>query len=285
MFLPGPAVVFILCILIGLFAQPVPAQTTQLDRFLGRDLWKDRPPARDLKRLIKVVGVMPKGSILEPLPWHIWKTNHGGPARYVVLFGEEELIVPGGSSACVLLLDSALRRVNSWCFQTGWRITLADASFEFSRDLASDVIVLHMARFINGRNVAKEYFAIGGDRLRLVRMEDDKGNAVQNDYVLPNYEIGVVPAAKSEEQWAGMLESMDKGDVLSALVFLGGWHIDETRPALPSWPKESKYAGLFQQLLDSPRIREAIARLAHSENEWIRQAALLANRGPHDRQP
>jgi hypothetical protein len=140
-----------------------------------------------------------------------------------------------------------------------------------------------MVRFINGRNVAKEYFAVGGDRLRFVRMENDEGEAVQNEYVYPNFEIGIVPAGNTEEEWASMLESVDKADVLSALVFLGGRHITEPQRHFASEPAESKYAGLFRQLIGSPRIRELIARLRHSENEWVRQAALLALRGPRDR--
>jgi hypothetical protein len=42
-----------------------------------------------------------------------------------------------------------------------------------------------MAPLINGRNLAREYFAIGNDGLQVVRMENDKGEAVQNEYVFP----------------------------------------------------------------------------------------------------
>jgi len=132
------------------------AQTTELDPFVGRDLWTDRLPKREQSRLDRIVGKVPNGEIMDPTPWHVWKTNRNGVARYVVLLGEPEIIVPGGSSACVFLFDGASKRINNWCFQTGWRITLDSASFEFSTDLGSDVIVLHMVRFINGGNVATE---------------------------------------------------------------------------------------------------------------------------------
>jgi hypothetical protein len=170
-----------LCTLIGAFGHPVSifGQTTELDRFVGRDLWKDRLPESEQAGLNRVVGAVPKGVITEPAPWHIWKIGRNDMRRYVALLGEPEIVVPGGSSACVLLFDGALKRRGSWCFQTGWRIDLDRASLEFATDLASDVIVLHMVRFINGRNVAKEYFAVGGDRLRFVRMENEKGEAVQ----------------------------------------------------------------------------------------------------------
>jgi hypothetical protein len=240
-------------------------------------------PQRERSRLDRVVGKVPKGEIFEPIPWHVWKTSRNGVARYVVLLGEPEIIVPGGSSACVLLFDGASKRINSWCFQTGYRITLDSASFEFSSDLGSDVIVLHMVRFINGRNVAREYFAISGDRLRFVRMENDKGEAVQNEYVFPNFEIGFVPAGNTEDEWIDMLQSAEKANILSALVFLGGRHITESQRRFASEPAESKYAGLFQQLVGSSRIQVLVAGLTSSNNEWIKQAALLAARGSRER--
>ncbi len=274
-----------LCVLVGAIggAFTADAQRTQLDPLVGRDLWKNQLPDRTQSRLGLIVGKVPKGVMTEPSPWHIWKTNRNGVIRYVFLLGEEEITVPGGSSACVLLLDSGLHHINNWCFQTGWRITLDSASFDFSNDLGSDIIVLHMTRFINGRNVAKEYFALSGDRLRFVRMENDKGEAVQNEYVLPNYEIGIVPTGETEQEWIDMLRSADKPDVLSALVFLGGRHITEAQRRLAPEPAESKYASLFQKLISDARIRELIAGLSDSENEWIRQAARLAARDPRER--
>jgi hypothetical protein len=147
----------VLCVLVGAVgvAFIADAQSTQLDPLVGRDLWKDRLPKGTQSRLDLIVGKVPKGVIMQPSAWRVWKTNRNGVIRFVVLLGEPEMIVPGGSSACVLLLDGGLHRINSWCFQTGWRITLDSASFDFSNVLGSDIIVLHMTRFINGRNVAK----------------------------------------------------------------------------------------------------------------------------------
>lgn len=274
-----------LCALVGALgvAFSANAQNSPLDPLVGRDLWKDRLPESTRLRLDRIVGKVPKGVMMEPTPWHVWKTNRNGLTRFVILLGEGEIMVPGGSSACILLLDGGLQRINNWCFQTGWRITLDSASFEFSGDLGSDIIVLHMVRFINGRNVAKEYFAISGDRFRFVRMENDKGEAVQNEYVYPNFEIGIVPAGKTEGEWIEMLQSPEKANILSALVFLGGRHITEAQRRFAPEPAESKYASLFQQLIGNAKIRELISGLSNSEDEWIREAALLASRGPRER--
>jgi hypothetical protein len=259
------------------------AQTTELDQFVGRDLWTHRLTMSERSLLDRAVGKVPTGKMGVPAPWHVWKTNHNGVARYIVLLGAREVIVPGGSSACIVLFDGAPKRINAWCFQTGYRINLDSASFEFSTDLRSDLIALHMIRTVNGRDVAKEYFAMSGDRLYFVRMENDSGEAVQNEYVFPNFEIGIVPSATAEDEWVGMLKSTDKASVLAALVFLGGRHVAEPRRQFSPEPAESNYADLFRQLIGSPRIHDLIADLSRSDDEWVRQGALLASRGPRER--
>lgn len=261
----------------------IQAQTNPLDRFVGKDLWKRRLSRRDQLQLDEIAGAVSAGDIEELAPWRVWKTRSNGIVRYIILLGKPETIIPGGSSACVQLFNPSVKRIRSWCFQTGYRGTPDSASFEYSPDLASDLIVLHMVRFINGRDIAKEYFAIRNDRLQFIRMENSTGGIVQNEYIYRDYEIGVVPDANTEQQYLELLESEDKADVLSALMFLGGRHIREPQRTFKDEPTESKYAQFFRQLLDSPRIRDAITGLSNSDNEWIRQAAVLAARGPRER--
>jgi hypothetical protein len=260
----------------------VDAQTTKLDRFVGKDLRND---PREQRRLENIIGIAPKPDILGPMPWNVWKTKLNGGTRYIVLLVESETIIPGDSTACVALFGASAKRIASWCFPTGHRMTPASASIEFSNDAGSDLIVIGMEQFINGRDVASEYFGLGDDRLRLVRLENHKGEAVQNEYVYPDSEIGLAPSATTVEEWAGMLESGDKAVVLSALTFLGGRHLTEPSRHFASEPQESKNADEFQKLIGSPRIRELIEDLTKSGNAWIRQAAVLAARGPRERLP
>lgn len=267
-------------VVIVAFVVAIQAQTNPLDRFLNKDLWKDRPSKNDQRYLIGLVGSVPKGFALAPEPWHVWKVGRNQQERYVVLLGEDALTIPGGSSACVQLFDSSLHRIKSWSFQTGWRNTITKALLAYYAEIGQNVIVLHTARYINGRNVAKQYFAFGNDRLRVVRIENDRGEAVLNEYVYPNYEIGIVPDSTTVEEWVSLLKSSDKADVLSALVFLGGRHISDPRFADK---RKSKYAELFLQLIGDTRIRDLIAELTKSDDDWVRQAAILAARGPDDR--
>jgi hypothetical protein len=117
----------------------------------------------------------------------------------------------------------------------------------------------------------------------LVPLEDTKGEIVQEDYIYPNSEIGIVPEAKTVKEWTSLLESKNAPDVLSALVFLGGRHIAEKERPVMNEPRESKYAPLFQELIGDPRVLELIVRLSRSQDQWVRQAADLAVRGLRER--
>ena len=273
----------VLTLVVSLLVPVIQAQTTNLDRFVGKDLWKQQLSEKDLRRLEHIVGVGPKNEIFQPQPWHVWKTNRNGQTRYVVLYGAGIWVIPSGSSACVHLLDAAGKKIKSWCFQTGWRIDLVNASFEYSGSLASDLLVLNTAQVVNGQNIRKEYFAIRDDRLQVIRLENDKGGVVQNEYVFPNYEIGMVPTATTLDEWVRLLESKDEAEVLSALTFLGGRHIDGRDRDFGPRPHTSTYAELFERLEENARIHTLVENLSKSDNEWIRQASALALREPHER--
>jgi hypothetical protein len=234
---------------------------------------------------------VPKGFFFPPTPWHVWKINRDNQTRYVVLLREPPMGIPGGSSACIQVFESSAKRIGSWSFNTGWRRDVAGASIAFSNDLASYLIVLQM--FAIGPDVSnsdahhftlkaydegKEYFALKDDQLKFIRMEDDKGNILQNDYVYSNIQVGFVPTATSTDQWIALLASKDKTDVLSALLFLGGEHTAKPNMRFPDIPWQSEYAPLISQVKKDRFIREWVRRKSQSDDTWIRQAALLAAR-------
>ncbi len=265
--------------LLFLAALTAYSQSTWLDPFVGKDLWKSS--REEQARIRQLFESPPRGFFVAPVPWHVWRTVHGGQTRYIVLFGEKLFTHPGGSSACIQLFDGSARKINSWSFHTGWRIALTEASIEYSNELASYLVTLHTASESGSDGVAREYFAVSHDRVGLVRMENAEGVRVQNDYLFSN-EIGVMPEAKTVFQWSELLESDDEADVLSALVFPGGKHSDDPQrrplpgPRLIPGPHESKYANLYYELQKNEAIREQIRRLGNSDSQWIREAAVLA---------
>jgi hypothetical protein len=52
------------------------AQVPELDRLLGKDLWKEQ--AKNLQRLNQMLGEIPPALDSTPQPWHVWKTSHEG---------------------------------------------------------------------------------------------------------------------------------------------------------------------------------------------------------------
>lgn len=144
------------------------------------------------RRVEEIAGKAPKGSIFGPSPWYVWKVLQNDKARYVVLSIGREVIVPGNSTAVVQVLDAAAKPIASWPFQAGYRMTPASASIHFSPETGSDLIAIEMTRYING---------FTGDQLLLVRIENGAHQAVQNEYVFPNTEIGIIPTAKTVQEW------------------------------------------------------------------------------------
>jgi len=211
---------------------------------------------RDL-RVNQIVGDSPKGFREPPLPWCLWKVDWGGKPHFLVLLIEGMMVIPGGSSGRIQILDEAARRVSGWSFQLGWRGDFRGASLIYSEEVGELEIVIQMQPVINGRNVCKEYFAVGAYPVRFVRMEDDKGEFVRNEYVA-NFEVGIRPEGQKGNDWIAMLDSRRTADVLSALVYVGG--------------------GLGEPPPWNPRFQEIALRLTKSTNQWVRKAALDAAR-------
>ncbi|MFN7923955.1 MAG: hypothetical protein U0Q16_27890 [Bryobacteraceae bacterium] len=258
------------------------SQHPLLDRISGVDLWDNPLSAEDQSQLSALLGEIPKGYMAPPAPRYVWTSNQSGRTRYFALLAESVMVIPGGSTARVVLLDAGGRQILGRSFQTGWRMTPGRATFRYSPGLGRDLVALDMERFANGRNIAREYFAISGDDLHLIRLEDDKREAVQNDCVYPNYEIGFAPPAKTVAEFVRMLESNDKTEVLAALVFLGGRHLTDSR-RLAFGYRESVHAQTFRTVIADARIQDLIARHRRSQSQWIRQYAELAARDPSER--
>ena len=273
-----------LCVLGCAVSVPVPAAATGLDPFVGRFLGRKHLASGERSALSEVIGTPLKEFPFGPDPWYVWRANRQDVASYIVLLVKEEFDVPGSSSACVLLFDGKARRISDSCFRTGYRLSPNNASLQFSQLLARDVVVFQTTRFINGANIAKEYFAIIGDQVRLIRLEDDKGSPAPNPYYETHRTIGATAEIKTVDQWISMLESQDRTEVLSALLYLGGLHYADT----PSTPTADALAEVqdehqFWQLYRNPRIRRLITNLTHSDNQWVRDAASLAASDPEGR--
>lgn len=251
------------------------AQSNPLDPFVGRDLWTDRPSASDQARLDAFLGIKTTGTIAADtaFPWRIWKRAGSSRSRYIVLMVAPVIWIPGGSAAAIRYYDEKATLFKEWRFPVGWRISPDRAFLDFSPALGTDLLTLEMTRFVNGRYIKREYYSLTDQSVRLVRLENEEGQAVSNVYYMLTYEIGPRPvAASTDEEWARKLESADKPVVLEALTFLGARHFGDFSGA----QGKGEFADMVERVLTSERIQQIVAQLSESGNEWIRQAAKLA---------
>jgi len=266
----------ILTISIGV-STPVLAQSAILQPLAGKNLQKiSRDKLASLRKLLADKGVESRHDIFFS-PWHVWATSRSLPERFLVFEGQPLYTIPGASSARIHAFDASNRKLKQWDFSTGWRIDLNHASMSYSDDLAAHLITIESSREINGRDVAKQYFTFTKDRLRFLRMEDSKGHILSNNYEYPNHTLGVVPEAKSHEDWAELLSSNSRSDVLSALTFLGGRHLDLRRRE-PVYVENIEQARMVKELRIDKSIGKLVRLQAKSDFKWIAEAAGLAEK-------
>ncbi|MCH8042908.1 MAG: hypothetical protein IID44_04240 [Planctomycetes bacterium] len=258
-------------------ALPALAQSPALDAFVGKNLQKLSED--EAATLSKMLGKKKEDPILKffgPSPWHVWATTKAMPKRFLVFEGQRIFSIPGISSARIHVFDEAGKKLNEWAFSTGWRINLEGASFSYSDDLAAHLITIETSPVVLGRDVAKQYFAFDHGRLRFLRMEDAKGKILENDYAHPNHTLGIMPEAKSRADWIKLLESKKKVDVLSALTFLGGRHLDPPRENPREHLEKIEQAKLVKELRSDQRVGKMVRQHLRSDSKWIKEAAAIA---------
>jgi hypothetical protein len=134
-------------------------------------------------------------------------------------------------------------------------------------------VELQCVPFINCRPIARQYYRRLGDRLVLVRLEDDQGRYARNIYEAPNHTIGPKIPRRNAADWEASLSSTDPAEVLWALVWIGGRHADTSAfsPGVRlETPEDAKAVAEVRQ---RPGVQKRIAELTLSSNPWIREAA------------
>lgn len=201
---------------------------------------------------------------------HFWHVEGGRAAfEYVMLEGQTVVTVPGENWQRVYLFDRGGRLVGRSEFSAGWRLAKTGARVLNSADVGAPLLEISTEGF---HDIAREFYALTRGGAVLVRIEKSDGKAARNTYNYANRTIGPRPPRRSFERWARALESGDAVETLGALVWLGGSHAPPEKGVRGESTDDFKTASALRA---APGVRAALARLAKSENAWIREAAEL----------
>ncbi len=144
---------------------------------------------------------------------------------------------------------------------------------------SGQILRLDVSPAANGRDVARQYYAVIEGRLALIRLEDHQGELIENIYDPPDFAIGPRVPDRTPQEWEQALLSNDPAEILRSLVWLGGWHVRRGTPEHRVSGESRAGAELADRVLHRPLIqRRVCAELQNSagSNPWIRQAARRA---------
>jgi hypothetical protein len=208
-----------------------------------------------------------------------------GQTRYALIEESPLLTIPGNSGLSVHVFTQDGSLLRSSVFQTGWRIVVTNIRVIYLAQINRMALEVRSAPVINGRDVAKQFYALINDDVLLIRLEDKAGHLIRNAYGAPNHTFGLTITGRSANDWQTALESADPAETLATLTWLSGTHLDPKEPlpvAPQGWPEVSHEDISEARLASAVRTREGVQRnlkaLLLSQNLWVRQAAKLAEK-------
>jgi hypothetical protein len=209
----------------------------------------------------------------------LWRVPRREGGTLQIIFAKQTMIIiPSHSSVRMDLFDGEDRHLRTQVFRTGWRIAVWDAECQTETDHGFPVVRVISYPVINGMPITGQVYALAGDDLFLIRLEDSEGKIVRNWYFRDSEpDFGAPMPRSSLAQWEKGLLSSDKVDVLRRLMWLGGVHRRSEPPVREGYAGEdAEDSKLFEKLHAHDGIRRAIAGLQKSEDPWIHEAAALA---------
>lgn len=204
-----------------------------------------------------------------------------GEERYVLVEESPLVSIPGDSRLQISVFDTDGKLLDSSEFGAGWRITLYGMKFIRVKDISGDVLEVKSGPFINGADVGNQYYAVVGDKMRLIRLEDSTKALRPNIYRSPNHTIGFTEVGRSAEDWERSLITKDEAQSLATLTWLGGWHIGIDEAVPNSAHEDLSEARLVEEVRARPGVKKIVNALKHANNPWLREAARMAAEQMH----
>jgi hypothetical protein len=206
-----------------------------------------------------------------------------GQKRYALIVESPLLMIPGNSGLSVHIFAQDGSLIRSSAFQTGWRIFVKDVRIGYLPQINREALEVRSAPAINGRDVARQLYALINDDVLLIRLEDKAGHLIRNVYGAPNHTFGFTMTGRSTNEWKAALESGDFAEVLATLTWLSGTHSDPTEavPEVSGMPpvayEDISEARVAREVQRNEDVGRHLKTLLLSQNLWVRQAAKLAD--------
>jgi hypothetical protein len=248
--------------------------------------WQDRdltqiqePQKSQLKMAIEALRST-RNQFLEPRLFSRVST-FPGEERYVLVEESPLVYIPGDSrlQISIFYLDGTL--LDSSEFGAGWRISLSGIRFTRVNGISGDVLEVKSAPHINGADIGKQYYAVIGDKMRLIRLEDSNGGLIANYYSSPNHTIGFTEVGRSAEEWENSLITKDEAQSLATLTWLSGFHLNIDEGAPNYVHEDLSEARLVEEVRARPGVKKIVNALKDANNPWLREAARLAAEQMH----
>lgn len=219
----------------------------------------------------------PPMTLLSCHSWYFWRvTNEHGEARLVLFQGWPLDTIPGGSSARIFVLDGEGRALTQTEFQTGYRITIDDASWLQDSGHGFPCVLVYSGSVINGSDIARQYYAFLDETFALVRLEHSNGKLVRNEYCWPDHTIGPGVPERTPQEWEAALRSPNRAEVLHCLVWLGGKHCDLLHRDVRQEGEPRRDAERVLATRGRSGVQSVVEALTRSEDRWVREAAQAA---------
>jgi hypothetical protein len=264
-----------------------------LGEYVGQDLSQlDKEQAAEFWRAFRTLtGDKPeeKKTFGSFQPWSVSRFRSGKGA-WIFVEVYPGYAIPDVSGVRVHVFDKQWKRIAKSEFPTGYRFFLQQATVKSDEALGQDLLVVKVTSagpflvrpdgtekpaFEQG-DFQRQYYALTGDRMALVRLEDNEKKLVRNSYRWSTPMKGGAIPRRSREQWIESLSSGSAAEQLATLVWLSGSHLKSSEKRYENVSQESLAdSKLFEAVRDSEATSKALARLLKSKVKWVRDYARL----------
>ncbi len=209
-----------------------------------------------------------------------WKLSPDFVLRWPGGVGEEFALIerqrsvpspfPGKCRITLIQSDGSIRA------QSAFWVHLSEIRVSNLKESVEPIFVAGLT--YRGFNFGREYYAILGDRIDLVRIERTGEKIDRNSNFRKHTRSGPETINQPVSAWEADLASENQALILRALTWIGGRHLnpkqgDQLQDQIDESLDEIR---AVRAVRASPRIITRIKELLKSDNRWIREAADLA---------